>query len=286
MGPFDSEFRLDTIEDIRAKKKDEIVKRAKEIKQQWKTKAVSEGDTVLKDVHEGRSGKIESYGPSKLSCGSGIKTSDWIILVEGRADVLNLLRAGYDNSLAIEGARIDESIKEICSKKDHVVAFLDGDRAGGFILRELKSVVPIDYELRADHGVEVEELTPERIAEILDPVAKQIKEGNKPVELKDEKDKPLADVVAKVYPSLNETLEAVALDDKENQIFRVPISELVSKMSGHTGIKYLILDGIITPRLLEGSKKAGIEYLIGHRLARLSAKNGITLKVFADLGIT
>ena len=286
VGPFDSEFRLDTIEDIRAKKKDEIVKRAKEIKQQWKTKAVSEGDTVLKDVHEGRSGKIESYGPSKLSCGSGIKTSDWIILVEGRADVLNLLRAGYDNSLAIEGARIDESIKEICSKKDHVVAFLDGDRAGGFILRELKSVVPIDYELRADHGVEVEELTPERIAEILDPVAKQIKEGNKPVELKDEKDKPLADVVAKVYPSLNETLEAVALDDKENQIFRVPISELVSKMSGHTGIKYLILDGIITPRLLEGSKKAGIEYLIGHRLARLSAKNGITLKVFADLGIT
>ena len=105
--------------------------------------------------------------------------SNWVILVEGRADVINLLRAGYDNALAIEGAKIDESIKELCNSKDTVVAFLDGDRAGGFILKELKSVVPIDYELRADNDVEVEELTPQRIDEILKPVAEEIK-GGKP----------------------------------------------------------------------------------------------------------
>lgn len=285
VGPFDCKFNLDTIEDVRAKKKDEIVRRAKEIKQQWKTKAVSEGDTVLKDVHEGWTGRVETYGPSRLACGSGIKNASWIVLVEGRADVINLLRAGYDNALAIEGARIDESIKEICAKKDNVVAFLDGDRSGGFILRELKSLVTVDYELQADPGIEVEELTPERISEILEPVAKEIKEGSKPPELKDKGDKPLAGMAAKIYASLNETLEAVALDEEQNEIFRVPINELVSKMSGHAGIKYLILDGIITPRLLEGSKKMGIKCLIGHRVARSSNKSGITLKTFADLGI-
>ena len=104
--------------------------------------------------------RLSTYGPSKLTCSSGVFDSSWIILVEGRADVINLLRAGYDNALAIEGAKIDESIKELCGKKDTVVAFLDGDRAGGFILKELKSVVTLDYELQADTGVEVEELTP------------------------------------------------------------------------------------------------------------------------------
>jgi len=116
---------------------------------------------MLKDVHEGLSGKITTYGSNKLPCSTGIYDSPWIILVEGRADILNLLRAGYDNALAIEGAKIDETIKDLCAKKDKVVAFLDGDRAGGFILKELKSVVNIDLELRADEGVEVEELTRE-----------------------------------------------------------------------------------------------------------------------------
>ena len=110
----------------------------KEIKQRWATKTVSEGETMLKDVHEGENNKVESYGPSKLPCSKGIYDSPWIILVEGRADIINLLRAGYDNALAINGATIDESICEICEKKETIVAFLDGDRAGGFILKELK----------------------------------------------------------------------------------------------------------------------------------------------------
>ncbi len=284
VGPFDCTFKLDAMDDVRAKKKDEIVRRAKEIKQQWKTKTVSEGDTVLKDVHEGSSGRVESYGPSSLPCGSGINSSDWIILVEGRADIINLLRAGYDNTLAIEGARIDESIKDICAEKRIVVAFLDGDRAGGFILKELKSMVPIDYELQADRDVEVEDLTPQRVSEILDPVAQEIKDGKEP-KLKDEKDKPLADLVSKIYSGLNETLEAVALDEKQKEVFRVPISELVGKLAGQSGIKYLILDGIITQRLLEGAKNAGIDCLVGHRLAKLASSSTMTLRTFANLGI-
>ncbi len=286
VGPFDCKFKLATIDDVRAAKKDDIVKRAKEIKQRWATKTVSEGETMLNDVHQGDLGKISTYGPSKLTCSSGVFDSSWIILVEGRADVINLLRAGYDNVLAIEGAKIDESIKELCDKKDVVVAFLDGDRSGGFILKELKSIVTLDYELQADNGVEVEELTPTRIDEILRPIADEIRDGKPAPELKSEDDKPVAEVASKVFPNLNETLEAVALDGDQNEVFKVPISEVVSKLSSQSGIKYLLLDGIITQRLLEGAKNAGVECVIGHRIAKLSNSEGMTLKTFGDLGVS
>ena len=284
VGPFDCSFKLESIDDVRAAKKDDIVKRAKEIKQKWATKTMSEGDTMLKDVHEGTSGNLTTYGPSKLTCSSGVFDSNWIILVEGRADIINLLRAGYDNALAIEGAKIDESIKEICDSKDNVIAFLDGDRAGGFILKELKSVVNIDYELRADSGVEVEELTPQRIDEILRPVAEKLKEQTTPT-IKSEADGPIAEIASKIYPNLNETLEAVGIDNDQKEIFKVPISELVGKLSTQSGVKYLILDGIITQRLLEAAKNAGIECVIGHRVAKLTNSTELTLKTFSELGL-
>ena len=286
VGPFDCKFTLDAIDDVRAAKKNDIVRRAKEIKQKWATKTVSEGETMLNDVHQGDSGKLSTYGPSKLTCSSGVFNSKWIILVEGRADVINLLRAGYDNVLAIEGAKIDESIKELCSEKDTVVAFIDGDRAGGFILKELKSVVTLDYELQADTGVEVEELTPQRLDEILRPIADEIKNGKPTPKINSEDDKSIVDIASKIFPNLNETLEAVALDGDQNEIFKVPISEVVSKLSSQSGIKYLLLDGIITKRLLEGAKNAGIECVIGHRVAKLSNSDGMTLKTFVDLGIS
>ncbi len=286
VGPFDCKFKLEAIDDVRSAKKDDIVKRAKEIKQKWATKTVSEGESMLNDVHQGDTGKLSTYGPSKLTCSSGLTDSNWVILVEGRADVINLLRAGFDNALAIEGAKIDESIKELCNSKDTVVAFLDGDRSGGFILKELKSVVTLDYEIQADSGVEVEELTPQRIDEILRPIADEIKEGKPAPELKSEDDKHVAEMAAKVFPHLNETLEAVALDSDQNEIFKVPISEVVSKLSSQSGIKYLLLDGIITQRLLEGAKNTGVECVIGHRVAKLSNSDGMTLKTFGDLGIS
>ena len=286
VGPFDCSFKLDAIDDVRASKKEDIVRRAKEIKQKWSTKSVSEGDTMLKDVHESIAGKVTTYGPNKLPCSTGVFDSPWIILVEGRADILNLLRAGFDNALAMNGATIDESIKEICKSKKKIVAFLDGDRAGGFILKELKSVVNVDIELRADSGVEVEELTPQRVADILnDTKIEMQKLGTSPTTM-NEDDKSLADVISKIYPDLNETLESVALDDKDNQLFKIPISELVDKLSTQTGIKCLILDGIITQRLLDNAKTSGIGCIVGHRAAKLSNLDDVKIKTFTELGIS
>ena len=286
VGPFDCSFKLDAIDDVRASKKEDIVRRAKEIKQKWSTKSVSEGDTMLKDVHESIAGKVTTYGPNKLPCSTGVFDSLWIILVEGRADILNLLRAGFDNALAINGATIDESIKEMCKSKKKIVAFLDGDRAGGMILQELKSVVNVDIELRADSGIEVEELTPQRVADILNDTNIEMKKlGTSPPTI-NEDDKSLATVISKIYPDLNETLESVALDDKDNQLFKIPISELVNKLSTQTGVKCLILDGIITQRLLDNAKTSGIGCIVGHRAAKLSNLGDVKIKTFTELGIS
>ncbi len=286
VGPFESSFKLNEISDVRASRKEDIVKRAKEIKQKWSTKSVSEGDTMLKDVHEGFSGKITTYGENKLPCSTGIYDSPWIILVEGRADILNLLRAGYDNALAIEGAKIDESIKDFCATKTKVVAFLDGDRAGGMILNELKSVVNIDVELRADPGVEVEELTPQRVADILSDTKDAMQKESVKSKPVSEEDKLLSDIVGKAYREINETLESIALDANNDQLFKVAISDLVDKISIQSGIKYLILDGIITQRLVDGAKQAEIECIIGHRIAKLTNSDGVNLKTFTELQIS
>ena len=286
VGPFDCSFKLDAIDDVRASKKEDIVRRAKEIKQKWSTKSVSEGDTMLKDVHESIAGKVTTYGPNKLPCSTGVFDSLWIILVEGRADILNLLRAGFDNALAINGATIDESIKELCKSKKKIVAFLDGDRAGGMILQELKSVVNVDIELRADSGVEVEELTPQRVADILNDTNIEMKKLGTSPSTMSEDDKSLATIISKIYPDLNETLESVALDDKDNQLFKIPISELVNKLSTQTGVKCLILDGIITQRLLDNAKTSGIGCIVGHRAAKLSSLGDVKIKTFTELGIS
>ena len=285
VGPFDCSYHLESIDDVRAAKKDHIVKRAKEIKKRWNTKSISEGESMLKDVHLGSTGRLASYGPSKLTCGSGVYESPWIILVEGRADVINLLRAGYDNAIAIEGAKIDDSIKDLCAAKDKIVAFTDGDRAGGFILKGLKSVVSVDYEVRADPDIEVEELSPQRIDEILSPVVKQIETGGSPARELSGEENAIRNLAATVYPTINKSLEAVAMNENEKEVFRVPINELVDKLSGQSGVRYMFLDGIVTQRLLNGARAAGVKCLVGHRVAKISDPSGVMLASFSDLGV-
>lgn len=332
VGAFDSKFKMLSIDDIRAAKKDDIVKRAKEIKRKFAIKAVSDGDTMRRDVHEGTASnsRVSSYGPSKLPCGSGMLDSPWIILVEGRADIINLIRAGYDNTLAIDGARVDESIKVACRSKKRIVAFLDGDRTGGALMRELKMMVKVDVELRADDGVEVEELTPQRVAEILDPAVAEIKEEfadyvpqrrdggrngrrgrdrdrgrgrgrdrdadrgrehdaerrDAPPPAPREEDKPLIAAVSPIYQGLRETLEAVALDADGGEAFRAPVSELVARLKSQGGgVQCIVMDGIITGRLIEAAKGAGVETIVGNRTAHVDDDMGLRLRSFSELGV-
>jgi DNA primase len=329
VGPFPAKFGLVGIDDIRAIKKKVIVDRARKIVQDWATRTISEGEEMLKDVYDAsKPGKLTSFGKAQLACGTGVFDSDWIILVEGRADVVNLLRAGYDNAIAIEGARIDESVTKLTDGK-RVVAFLDGDRAGDLILKELHGVVKIDKVLRAPPGKEVEECTPLEIAEILkDAFSREMASAQQPVyhqqqqqnydrrhfrrerEPREEYRAPRApqqealqsaqpskealaedspeilSAVRDVYPQINETLEAVVLDGSMNTLLKVPVSEVIKRLNSAEGGKLLVIDGIVTQRLVDAADKAGIDYIVGHRMTDVKKPADIRIRTFGDLGIS
>jgi DNA primase len=330
VGPFQAKFSLVGIDDIRAIKKKVIVDRAKKIVQEWATKTISEGEEMLKDVYDAsKPGKLTAFGKAQLACGTGVFDSDWIILVEGRADVINLLRAGFDNAIAIEGAKIDETVTKLTEGKK-VVAFLDGDRAADLILKELQGVVKIDKVLRAPAGREVEECTPLEITEILregldlssegaphlqprpKPVQRREKERERDYEdrtLEQEHERQMVapsqntettipqssasseapeilTAVKDVYPQINETLEAVILDSSMNQLLKVPVSEVIKRLDSTEGAKLLVLDGIVTQRLVDAADKAGIQYVIGHRMTDLKKPADVRVRTFGDLGIS
>jgi DNA primase len=328
VGPFPAKFGLVGIDDIRAIKKKVIVDRAKKIVQDWATRTISEGEEMLKDVYDAsKPGKLTSFGKAQLACGTGVFDSDWIILVEGRADVVNLLRAGYDNAIAIEGARIDESVTKLAEGK-RVIAFLDGDRAGDLILKELHGVVKIDKVIRAPPGKEVEECTPLEISEILkdafspeiastqqQPVYHQQQhyerrhyrrerepredyrapsvpqqealQSAQPSKESLVEDRPeVLTAVRDVYPQINETLEAVVLDGSMNTLLKVPVSEVIKRLNSTEGGKLLVIDGIVTQRLVDAADKAGIEYIVGHRMTDLKKPADIRIRTFDDIGIS
>jgi len=326
VGPFQAKFNLMGIDDIRAIKKKVIVDRAKKIVQDWATRTISEGEEMLKDVYDAsKPGKLTSFGKAQLACGTGVFDSDWIILVEGRADVINLLRAGFDNAIAIEGARIDETVTKLTDGK-RVVAFLDGDRAGDLILKELHGVVKLDKVLRAPTGREVEECTPIEIAEILkDALPLAETPSAQPVHVHQDRDRrhprrererepheeyrapapqyhepapaqPSKEVIAEdspeilaaireVYPQINETLEAVLLDGSMNKLLKVPVSEVIKRLDSAEGGKLLVIDGIVTQRLVDAADKAGIEYIVGHRTTDLKKTADVRIRTFGDIGI-
>lgn len=317
VGPFQGKFLLVGIDDIRAIKKKVIVDRAKKIIQEWATKTISEGEEMLRDVYDAsKPGKLTTFGKAQLACGTGVFESPYIILVEGRADVINLLRAGFDNSIAIEGAKIDETITNLTTGKK-VIAFLDGDRAADLILKELQGLVKIDKVLRAPTGKEVEECTPLEISEILKDVAETANEQlDAPIQQQKSTRKPrtygnnnsasayqevshsntnndenvkddpqITSAVKEVYPQINETLEALILDNSMQVLLKVPVSEIIKRLDSLEGARFLVMDGIITQRLIDAAYRAGIEYVVGHRMAELKKTPEITVRTFDQIGI-
>jgi DNA primase len=167
IGPCRAQIRILGIEDVRISKREKIVDRAKELLndliKQSKSTTLDLTESVKQSVQVE---EITIFGKERLPAGPAVKDSDSIIIVEGRSDVLNLLRSGIKNAVAVEGTNIPRSVQEL-SKERISIAFVDGDRGGELILRELFQVAEIDFVARAPRALEVEELTPKQIIKCL-----------------------------------------------------------------------------------------------------------------------
>jgi DNA primase len=169
VGPYNAKFQVDTIKDLRSEKRKLIIDRAKELIKLVERETIPDTKELMdKLLSEVKQSEIVSYGPEGLPAGPDVEASDTVIIVEGRADVINLVKHGYRNVIAIEGASggIPKTVVEL-SRKKTTIAFTDGDRGGEMVLRELLKVADIDYVARAPPGKEVEQLTAKEIAKAL-----------------------------------------------------------------------------------------------------------------------
>lgn len=167
VGPCKASIHVLGIEDVRITKREKVVERAKELLneliKQSKGSSVDLTDSVRQSVQVE---EITIYGKDRCPAGPNVSDSEAIIIVEGRSDVLNLLKAGIKNAIAVEGTNIPKTVQEL-SRERVATAFVDGDRGGELILRELFQVADVDFVARAPRAHEVEELTAKQIVKCL-----------------------------------------------------------------------------------------------------------------------
>ena len=282
VGPCSAKVSLDKIEDIREARRKIIIDRAKEILHKWNIESMPTVDEVYKEISDTmKIGKVEKYGPEELPAGPGLEGAKEIIIVEGRADIINLMRCGIPNAVALEGAKVPESIKKLTKEKEST-ALLDGDRGGDLILKELLQVTNVRYVGRAPRGKEIEECNCKEIAEALEarvPVAdlfKPVKKERPKVEL--------PEAVIDGVKALQGTLEAVLLNEKLEQVERLPVSQLAEKLQQVSGIDTVIFDGIITQRIVDVAAEKNIKRIVAARVSEaVKPALNVELTTFQDV---
>jgi DNA primase len=265
VGPCGAKVFLDKIEDIREARRKIIIDRAKEILHKWNIESMPSVDEVYKEISETmKAGKVEKYGPEDLPAGPALESSKEIKIVEGRADIINLMRCGILNTIALEGAKVPETIKRI-SKEKECTALLDGDRGGDLILKELLQVTSIRYVGRAPRGKEIEECNCKEIAEA---IAARIPVSDlfKPKKVEKPK-REFPEAIGQAAKLLIGSLEAVLMNDKLEQIERLPVSQLAEKLQQVTSVDTVIFDGIITQRIVDIASDKNIKRIIASRVS-------------------
>ncbi len=178
VGPCTAKVILEKLEDIRGAKRRKVVSRAISILKGWEEDIAPGSDEITTAVTKGRKVSIAKYGPDNLPAGPELTGSREIIIVEGRADVINLMKCGIKNTVAVEGTHVPKSIVGLTKKRGKkIIAFLDGDRGGELIFRELMQVAKVHYVAMAPEGKEVEELTRREVIKALQtqiPAAKAL----------------------------------------------------------------------------------------------------------------
>ena len=264
VGPCKATVILNKIEDIRDARRRIIIDRAKEVLRKWTVETMPGTDEIFREVSEMlRLARVEKYGPEGLTAGPELGSAKKIIVVEGRADVTNLLRAGIQNTIALEGAKIPQSIIKLCRERE-ATAFLDGDRGGDLILKELQQVTNVKYIARAPRGKEVEDLT-------FKEIEKALKERVPLEKLKVKKErrkKLLPKQIVEAAKELSGTLEAVLLNKEMKQVDRMPVRELATKLQQMKDIDTVVFDGVITQRLVDIAAKRNVNYVVAARISK------------------
>ncbi|MBR9689676.1 MAG: DNA primase [Candidatus Altiarchaeota archaeon] len=308
IGPCEAKVKAISVEDVREVKRKYIIDRAKGILKDMLMTG-PDSQEILEEITDSvRQAELTFYGFGKLPAGPAVASSDEVIIVEGRADVLTLLRNGMKNAVAIGGNKISKDVLDL-SKKKIVTLFVDGDRGGDLIVKEFLMLADIDYVAKAPDGKEVEELTKKEIHKALrgKEAAEQVRKNldvtlekrpgrlvsrttssrttggrtmsrrtpapPKEIVLSDEKKESFK----KLLDDLVGTKGAYLLRDAEI-LGKVPTIELgryLEILKADT----VVMDGSVTRRVVGICKNHGVDLIVGKRAeAGLTGTNVVTLK--------
>ncbi|MBT3691050.1 DNA primase [Candidatus Woesearchaeota archaeon] len=303
IGPCNAKVVSKNIEDVRTSKRAYVVDRAKELLREFTDNVLPDSQEITEEVsHSVRMMELIEYGKDRLAAGPIIEESDEIIVVEGRADVLTLLKNGIKNPIALNGTSVPQTIIDL-SKRKEVTVFVDGDRGGDLIIKEIMSVAEIDYIVKAPDGKEVEELTKKEINKALrnKVAAEQSKleitrstttaktserrttaprtaarttRTTTATKYKTEtsarppiRKARITPTETKLYKEMIDDLVgtrgAYILDEDTNILGKVPTSELATTIKSlKSGINTVIFDGEIDIDLVKLSERVGIKNLV------------------------
>ena len=298
IGPCEAQVEILTVEDVRSQKRQYVIERAKEILRSMMEQGMPESQKISELIKESvRSMEVTNY--HGLSAGPDVLSSDEIIIVEGRADVINLLKNGIKNAIAIEGSKIPQEVIDITKEKT-TVAFQDGDRGGDLDLKKLLAVADIDFVCRAESGKEVEELTRKQIFKSLrdrvpvnqngkkydssydaaPPEADETKEDMREEPKDDSKEKEL---FTSMLDNLVGTRAAYMIDGDMQILTKVPMSEMSEVVDDFPNIFAIIFDGKINQYLVDIANKRKISYVVGIGFQERVRSAGTRLLTLKDL---
>jgi DNA primase len=302
IGPCIANINIAKIEDVRTSKRKKVIDRAKQILSEMFDEMLPESQEITDEVRQSlRIEEITTYGKENIPMGPNVLDSDAIIVVEGRADVLNLLRYGIKNSIAVGGTNVPQAVVELCKKKT-VTAFTDGDRGGELIIKELLQVADIDYIARAPDGKGVEELVQKEILKSLRqkiPVEQafdyyQVSKKRR-VAIMDAtrkkaggKSEPAASEEIEAAPAREEPIEFEPVAEPEKPKIVEEPREDVQKESKESPFREHItqLSGTLSARLLDGGNNIISEVPVRDLASALKDANGNITSVVFDGVIT
>jgi len=166
VGSCEARIRVSKIEDVRITKRDFILRRAEQLLRNLVETMPDSQEFKTRVTEKVRKMEITDYGEDELPAGPMLESNEEVIIVEGRADVINLLKYGIKNVIAINGSRAGNTILDVIDQKVATL-FLDGDRGGDLIIKKFSELCEPDFVARAPDGKEVEELTMKEIQKAL-----------------------------------------------------------------------------------------------------------------------
>ncbi len=281
IGPCDSQIEVEKIEDVRGSKREYIVERAKKLMQEIEGSTDSrEISNEIKDSK--RIAGISEYGDEKLPCGD--ISGKEVIVVEGRADVLNLMRNGVKNVIAMNGTKLPDSIKKLSEEKE-ITLFLDGDRGGKLIAQNVMDNAKVAYIAVAPDGKEVEELTGK---EILANLRKKVpaedffskssfkerrveEAGHTPLqnpEVKFELSEDNKNKLKEISKKNQDSGKAILLDEKLEEIRTISTRSLISFLrKSRSNPLAIIIDGTVTNSVINIAEEIGCKVIVAKNFA-------------------